>query len=239
MHSTDLQRTKIKERSNAVRRKIKAWRKSQKLYMPEATILREKAARAADRAAHLSSGTMPEEAPEDIPLWLPSSIGHKAKCDRKLQRIEFKLREAQAHDALRDLRRHLLFTSHLWGNKRRFTRGQGPNTCARTLIRRTQGKTDAAAEKYRVSYKALVVLGGILGETEWKKALRPLTSDDVRGMSEGLLRDSEGRRTLSWIWTIVGIGEKVDRQLDDGQLRFRIFIEWIYSLTQTVDSPSD
>lgn len=202
--------------------------------MPEATILREKAARAAERAAQLSSETMPEEAPEDMPLWLPSSIGHRAKCDRRLQTIELKLREAQAHDALRDLRRHLLFTSHLWGSKRRFTRGQRPSTRARTLIQRTQRKSDAAADKYRVSYKALVVLGGILREADWQKSLRPLASDDVRGISEGLLRDSEGRRTLSWIWTIVGIGEQVDKQLDDGGLEFhRMDI-----LTQTVNSPS-
>jgi hypothetical protein len=220
LHSTDLQRAKIKERSNALRRKIKAWRKSQKLYMPEATILREKAARAADRAAHLSSETTPEEAPEDLALWLPSSIGRKAKCVKKLQMIEFKLREAQAHDALRELRRHLLFTTHLWGNKQRFTRGQGPSTRARTLIQRSQEKADAAAEKYRVSYKALVVLGGLLGENDWRKELRPLTTDDVRGLSEALLHDSEGRRTISWIWTTVGIGEKVDKNLDEGQPKF-------------------
>jgi hypothetical protein len=211
LHSTDLQRTKIKECLNALHRKIKAWWKSQKLYMPEATILCEKAAHAADRAAHLSSETMPDEAPEDVVLWLPSSIGRKAKCERKLQMIEFKLHKAQAHDALRDLHHHLLFTTHLWHNKRCFTRGQGPRTRARTLIQWSQGKADAAAEKYRGSFKALIMLGGLLGETNWQKALRPLTSDDIRGLSEALLHDSEGRKTISCIWTMVGIGEKVDK----------------------------
>jgi hypothetical protein len=48
--------------------------------------------------------------------------------------------------------------------------------------------TVAAAEKNRVSYKAFAVARGILGETNWQKALCPLVPDDIRGRIDNNIR---------------------------------------------------
>jgi hypothetical protein len=203
----------VKERSNALCRKIEAWYHIQQLYMPEVALLRANDARAAGLD---SSGGIPDVNPVDQPLWLPSSIARRAKCSESLQRYEFRLREAQANDALNELRNHLLYTTYLWKHKHRFQRGVKSNTRSRTNIERAQCRVNAAAEKYRVARKALVVLGHILKESGWESTLRELRSEDVRGLSEASLGDSEGRWNISWIWRSVGIGENVDKGLKDG-----------------------
>lgn len=48
----------------------------------------------------------------------------------------------------------------------------------------------------------------------WETSLKILTDADVRGMSTGLADDSEGTRTMSWIWTTAGVG--VDAVEDPG-----------------------
>lgn len=37
---------------------------------------------------------------------------------------------------------------------------------------------------------------------EWNDTLPVLKVEDIRGLSEVLMGDSEGRRRLSWIWTM-------------------------------------
>lgn len=46
----------------------------------------------------------------------------------------------------------------------------------------------------------MVALRTTLGQQEWDVALRPLLDSDVRGMNDGLNGESEGHRSLSWIW---------------------------------------
>lgn len=54
--------------------------------------------------------------------------------------------------------------------------------------------------------KALTRLGPILRKTGWASTLPILKDEDVRQMSVGLEGDTEGTRSLSWIWTSQGIG---------------------------------
>jgi hypothetical protein len=50
----------------------------------------------------------PEEAVHCIKLWLPSAVVNLGiACDVNLCQIEWKLRCAQAHDGLQELRQHL------------------------------------------------------------------------------------------------------------------------------------
>jgi hypothetical protein len=81
------------------------------------------------------------------------------------------------------------------------------------------------AAQYRVARLALVVLGPLLNETEWKRQLRPLSADDVRQRpratfsdpdhkirkkrrkrdtpaqaAEALRKKKEEEREASWIW---------------------------------------
>ena len=151
----------------------------------------------------------------------------------KLQDIEWRLRHAQAHDALNDLRRHLRLCSHIYQYKDRFVRGQRENTRARSTIALAQEKVDADAKRYRRARAALVALSPSLGRTGWEAILQVLADDDVRLMSKGdaqdlshhhsnrIDRESEGRRMLSWIWRttplLVNISDAEDPHLQEGQ----------------------
>ena len=192
-HALDRQKTKLLLRSNALQRKIDAWSRIQLLYCPSVARLRSSLATEITRTIN----------PYDIPLWLPSQIKGQAIVSRHLQQIEWKLRLAQAYEALDTLRHHLQVRAYLYKFKDRFVRGQGANTRARNAISGAQGKIDVAAAEYRAAYDALLVLGSILLEFEWKSKLLPLLPADIRDLSEAASGESEGRRTISWIWRTI------------------------------------
>jgi hypothetical protein len=156
----------------------------------------------------------------NIPLWLPSQFtqlqASAQLIDRFLLDVEWKLRIAQAYEALDQLRHHLQIRTHVFKFKDRFVRGQGANTRARDAISTTQTAIDNHRDTYRVARSALAALGNILGHTSWESQLPLLKDSDVRGISDGEDRQSEGRKQLSWIWKVMGvIGE------EDGDLHLR------------------
>jgi hypothetical protein len=210
-HSTDAQNTKLQVRSNTLRRRINAWTEVQQLYIPGVCILRVRAER--DRP----DGEGPERT-ESMPLWLPSAIGKKTVCDRRLREMEWGLRHAQASDALNELRDGLRLRSYLYIDKDRFQRGQRQNTRSRTIIQRADAKVQASATKYRVARSALMSLARTLSKVGWDTGFPQLATRDVRGIAVGLEDDTEGRRTLSWIWTRLGVAAQVagDQYLHDG-----------------------
>ena len=72
------------------------------------------------RCAHpdqTASKTTAEIAPWDYPLRLPSSLHLRSACLPILQQHEFRLREAQAYEALDELRDHLRLRSHMYKYK--------------------------------------------------------------------------------------------------------------------------
>jgi hypothetical protein len=211
IHATDLQLAKIRERSNAMRRKIKSWWAIQQLYMPGAVVLRNRADRALpDGAAEIKV--------EDLTLWLPSTVGRKSVIDRNIQSYEFQLREAQAHEALDEIRDNLRLRAHLFGFKNKFDRGVRQNTRSLHLITRCNGRVEAAVKKYTAAYGALTILAPILKESLWHSSLKVLDPNkDVVGMTERLLGETEGRRTLSWIWKAHGVGDTADVGLHDSE----------------------
>jgi len=191
-HAKDRQKTKLLLRSNALQRKIDAWATYQLLYCPGVGRLRAMTARDAEGQA--------DRKPYDIPLWLPSQIKGQVDVNPHLQEVEWKLRHAQAYEALERLRSQLQVRAHLYSYKDRFVRGQGANTRARNTITILQAKIDATADEYRAAYDALTSLGVVLLRFGWKDELLPLNPEDVRDISDGLPGESEGRRTMSWIW---------------------------------------
>ena len=196
-------------------RKIRAWFEVQQLYMPYATVVR-------DRLAASDSFT---DEPELINLFLPSAIRTTVACVDSLRRYEFEHREAQANDALNEIRDRLRLRTHLYKFKDRFIRGQRPNTRSRSEINRLSQKIDMSAKKYEVAYEALVRLAPILDETEWNTYLKPLDRDhDIRALDEAGYDQSEGKRRLSWIWLAPGVildanGEEGDEHVHDGKFR--------------------
>jgi hypothetical protein len=188
-HSTNNQRTRIQEHKNALQRKIDSWCAIQELYIPALGRLR--------RSFDLSHG----DQPQDIELWLPSAISGKITCEYRLYEFEWDLRVAQANDSLSELRQSLQLRSHLYKYKDRFTAGQRANTRANTCISRVQRQIKASVTRYRISHKALLSLSALLNKDDsWKIHLPKLYDGDVRAMTVGEEGETEGRRTLSWIW---------------------------------------
>ena len=212
--ATLLQLAKIQERKNSLQRRIKAWTAIQHLYMPTVSVLRARE----DRDA---CDTTAERPPQDLPLHLPSSLLGSASCSLKLQQYEFRLREAQAYEALENVRQHLRMRSHLYKHKDKNVTGQHANTRSRNLINRTQGKVNASAATYTRARNALAKLSGPLGEVGWRGRLLALKAEDIRPLKDGEDGDSEGTRKLSWIWKVVGITEDSnDEDVQEGVSRF-------------------
>ena len=52
----------------------------------------------------------------------------------------------------------------------------------------------------------MLALSNLLIVPDWVDTLPILKAEDVRGLSEALMGESEGKRLLSWIWTIGVLG---------------------------------
>ncbi|KAI0695073.1 hypothetical protein C8T65DRAFT_744181 [Cerioporus squamosus] len=187
-HATDIARARMQERQNFLRRRFDAWASIQQLYMPATAIVRARIF-AASEDASISY---------NIPLLLPSTAitaAHPA-----LMVLEWRLRYAQAFDALGDLRGHLEVRAHLYKFKDRYARGQRANTHSQTVIKSVDSKINGDAQRYRAAYSALLVLAGPLAQKDWQDSLKPLLATDIRHVTEGEAGQSEGRRQMSWIW---------------------------------------
>lgn len=198
-HSTSLQRVQVAERSNRLRRKIDTWIELQTLYIPGVSSLRDDAARS-------MPSDSPGYAPQDIPLLLPSEIRRRVHCDTRFQEYEWRLREGQAYDTLHSIRQDLRLRSYLYKYKDRFSRGVAQNTRSNANIQKISDRLATTAKAYRHARNALSILGSCLEKPRtWQNILKELRDEDIRGMSTGLADDTEGTRTLSWIWTTMGI----------------------------------
>ena len=100
------------------------------------------------------------------------------------------------------MRQHLCICSHLLHQKKKYARGVQHNTRANTTIKKCQAKVDRAAEKYRTSRDAMLALSDSLTVPEWSSTLPILKVEDVHGLSEALMGESEGNWHPSWIWTV-------------------------------------
>ena len=214
-HPTDNQLAKLQEHTNVLKRCIDNWQEVQLLFMPSVAQLRDKNVQ--------PGGTVKVE---DIKLFIPSEICTQASCPIKLCEHEWKLREAQAHEALRDICHFLCIRAHLYKFKDSNVRGQVANTQARTTIGRTDRKLSIAAAKYRVTRVALLALASLLGKEGWEETLRPLKDEDIRAMKDIGEKESEGCRMLSWIWKTPGVAVVSDanerENLHDGAHFFHL-----------------
>lgn len=210
--STYLQQTTVQRRETALLKKIEAWSKVQLLYMPCVAAIR-----ARDTAKATKDGA-DDEAAYQIPLYLPSSLPSGTRCEKQLQEYEWRLRYAQANDALDSLRYHLRLESQVLNFKYRFARGQVDNLKSNDTVKRVAKHVRNDTEVYRTARLALRALSAPLGETGWQSSLPILVDADVRQMTQGLPEESEGNRTLSWIWRTDRVaGNLSDEGLQDGE----------------------
>jgi hypothetical protein len=171
----------IKQRSKTLSAKLLAHEQARAFYMPSYNVP------AGDAAAEV----------QKQPLRLPSSFqaGHLERnrdrnriCPPALTEAETTLRLAALGDALADLIRHLRTRTFLLRYRAKSAEGVRQNTRIRDSVAGVSRRIDAAATGYRrhrLAYKCLV------GEGDWEKTYRPLTAQDVRGLSEQAVKDSE------------------------------------------------
>ena len=213
-HATDRQEGTLLQKSLSLQRCIDSWTTVQLLYIPVINVICQR----------LGSISVRTEQPEDYPLCLPSAFAAASlTCDITLMEYEWKLRYAQAHDALHSLRQTLHFRSYLLKFKDRHLTGQGANTRARSTLKGVEAKISIATQRYHAARAALASLSLFLDKAEWQTTLRILKPEDIRSMMDMLDGDTEGRRIFSWIWRVHGASSDEDDR--DGSLD-AMRIEW-------------
>ncbi|KAJ3543012.1 hypothetical protein NMY22_g3295 [Coprinellus aureogranulatus] len=193
-HSQDRQLSRTQFRSNTLVRKIETWYRLLQLYIPGTALLRKR-----DATVHVNAF--------DLPLWLPLQIGHQVSFDRRLGEIEYRLRTAQAHEALGNMRRNLQIRATLYDVKKRWMRGQASNTRALKAIATVQGRISGFRDEYRKARTAILSLASVLQKEDHSKLFPALNDSDIQPMTEYSDGRSQTRKVLSWIWRMVGASD--------------------------------
>ncbi|KAG1868451.1 hypothetical protein F4604DRAFT_1881562 [Suillus subluteus] len=219
LHATDTQKAAIQHQQNSLQRKIDAWRHVQALYTPAVQLLH----------SYSFQSSLDLITPDDTKLYLPSAMCTKSmRCDTHLQVTEWELHFAQAGDALEELRQSLCLRDYMCTFKRDWVRGQSANTRALNALTRVDAKASAAANKYHAAHGALSALAPPLRKVSWNLKYKELDKkNDIRGMSVAKTGVSEGRRQLSWIWLVEGVGDDQDEVIQDS-----LRIEWFELLDE-------
>lgn len=154
------------------------------------------------------SGDAPASA-EAVPLWLPSQLPSTLRLDDSMSHLilaERRLREAQANDAIAELRRLRRILTGISLFKHLNLDGTGGRTSTRILAsyKSFQVKTQRCADRYRAAYNALLILWP---NGPWSTRLQELKREDIRGpgLADDEDRRGEGQRQPSWIWLVPGV----------------------------------
>ena len=209
---TSKQLADLEEKRSALIRQIVIWRPILLAYIPHVASLLPLDV---DSDSYYSN-------PESTPLYFPSSLPPKIRdCLelKEIREVEQRLREAQANDALADVRRLRRVIQGLWQFKKVNVSGTGNRANTRTLdsYSRFQTKLQRAANRYHVAYAALMALDP---NGQWKKQFKELKPSDIRGPGRNPDNPedgtSNGRFEPSWIWLVTRMQkERGDNQTED------------------------
>lgn len=203
-HATDSQQATLLQRINSLRRRIDAWSRVQLLYMPCVSRLRSFDDIATEQKVH------------DINLLLPSAIPAGLPCEQCLLEFEWVLREAQANDAITDIRNVVNLKYHLYKHKDAYIRGQRANTRATGVINNADNRIDALAAKYNAARNALVKLAPRLQkDNNWQLTLKPLDRTKDAVPLTQVDGTTVGQQRVSWIWKTPGVSNNSEYGLQD------------------------
>lgn len=197
--STLLQQTSLVERQTALLKQVQRFREVQRLHM-------------VGFDHHSYADTPSPENVEDFKLYMPSSIplhSRRKFCQPSLLHAEERIRDAEAHDALEDLRHHLRTRSYANQWKIANVVGQIHNTRARERQATIDDHVRTAATQYRKARAALLALRG---HGDWEQELRVLDQSDVRALNERELSTQE-KDQIRAIRRRVGI--VIEEDIDD------------------------
>jgi hypothetical protein len=147
-----------------------------------------------------------QEKPERMKLYLPSSIKTGTRdsvCTVQLMKIESELRHAQCYDALKGLRTQLRQRGYAGRVKRRQGGGQRYWLKSNTFLQQVNRRVKVYADMYKRARSAYLSL---VGSGRWEQALQELKTEDIRGVSESLVREDEAE-TLKRTRLMAGLPE--------------------------------
>ncbi|THV01170.1 hypothetical protein K435DRAFT_655760, partial [Dendrothele bispora CBS 962.96] len=215
---THTQQLDLAKRRSGLLKRLAQFRKLQDLMMPRLSqVLSD---------SDMKYITDPDQScPEKVRLYLPSDISRSGDrvraCVADLTKVEARLREAEAQDALEGVRDGLRARSGAHRFKIRNITGQVGSTRAAGVLRQIDIRIHSRKIRYRLARDALLRLRG---HGNWEDALRPLLDGDFL-VEEGIVSRvrGEGKRHLSWIWYQPNISED-DPEFRDGEyFHFSIF----------------
>ncbi|EIW81450.1 hypothetical protein CONPUDRAFT_55555, partial [Coniophora puteana RWD-64-598 SS2] len=213
-HTEDTQRASLQQRLNALQLKLNPWFAAQSIFVPIASSLRLQS----------DNAVLSDARPDMASLYLPSSLPKPYSYPPRFYSIEWDLRVAQAHDALARLHSSLRYKVWLHKYKDKNLRGQLQHTRHNKVIEDNEAKIQAISSTYKAAYTALLSLKSHCRQVI-PADIRPLKKDDVAPLGNLWSLESEGRRTISWIWRVGFAGDVSDRE-DDAQLQDELRVEW-------------
>ena len=184
----NISRKHLLDRQRLLRRRINAWYDIEQRLLPAVGELRA-------RATYDTGNTSPEH----LRLLLPSVIAHHSVLSDIVLNREYRLRQAQALDALADLRGHLEVLEYLCAGdcSSLDTSGHGPRLSA--AVSAVKAEMHVTVGRYRQAYGALETLAHLLHKSSREDTLTALCDDDIVYVTT---HDRSGKQ--SWIWTFGG-----------------------------------
>ena len=165
--------------------------------------------------------------PENVNLWLPSALppaSQTTRCVGELPRVEYRLRFAQAANALEQLRLCRRLIRVLAAKTQvHITNTQKTGTRARSVFDKAKAKQTKAVVTYRVARTAIENLDPDEKFGSWRNTLLELNDADVRGPGREEYELSASRFVQSWIWTTAA---KTSTSADDPDLNIALRVEW-------------
>ncbi|KAJ7722771.1 hypothetical protein B0H14DRAFT_3098400 [Mycena olivaceomarginata] len=190
LHATDRQKTTLLERSNKLGRKITEWLKIRESFTPMVARLRME-----DAQARAGRSTPPANSGSSRPRGQAVAAfqtGGYADRGREDEPCKIRVRAA----TLAELRRLLLVRTAKYKYKDEFQHGVAAITRGKTSIAQVDERIRRIAAQYRAARAALVSLGPVLNETDWKLQLHVLAPDDVRQRPRATFSDPKHKSRL-------------------------------------------
>ncbi|KAJ3503690.1 hypothetical protein NLJ89_g8322 [Agrocybe chaxingu] len=236
--ASDSRGASITQQRNALRTRIRNWKKLQAIYMLGLLQVQTDL----EDASIATVGVV--DRPEDAQLWLPSAVPEnrcQSSCLGDLLDCEERLRTAQCFDALENIRHVLRIKSRMVAFKNKNIRGQRGGTRSRAVIDRIQERAQHQAAKYGIARAAKLALSG---PGEWEKTLQVLKDADVCSYQDPeRIKSGPGRRGTLEDDAVAAQSpapsgtdlqpEKRDRRAGTGETRRTL--SWIWTTSQQGD----
>lgn len=182
--------SELKDQRELLRSNIEGWEQIRSVYMPGLVQL------LAEQGTSVPAIWDSNPNPEDVQLWLPSSIpGDRRRdiCAEAVHDIELKLRVIQCTASLQGLRQVLRLKARMIHFKQKNVTGQREGTRSCSIIDRVHARAIRFVQKYWVARLARLALEG---PGSWELIHRELKNEDVRSYSAKAKKKDANRHSI-------------------------------------------